>query len=201
MKLLLFTDTHCNSTAERKIIEKVKREKPEIMLCAGDFSIFMRNAEEFLVKMNKLNIPIYVIHGNHEDEEVIEKICKKLKNVEFIHNRIIKYKNVLIMGYGGGGFAEHDEDFNVTAKEFEKIINTFKDSTKIIMMHQPPHKSGIDFIYGQHAGCKTTKKFIQKHKIHFAIAGHLHENSGLEFEIKGTKYINPGPLGIIIEIN
>lgn len=200
MKLLVFTDTHSSKTAEKKIIEKVKKYKPDLLLCCGDFSIFMHAAEEFLRKINSLKIKTFLIHGNHEDGKDIEELCKRHNHIEFFHNKIIKHDNVLFMGYGGGGFSLHDHDFKVVAKEFEKTIKKCKDCKKIILLHQPPHKSGIDLIYGENAGNKTTKKFIEKHKIHLVFAGHLHENSGMEYKIKSTKYINPGPLGKIIDI-
>ena len=55
-------------------------------------------------------------------------------------------------------------------------------------------------MYGEHAGCKNTKIFAEKYNVHFVFAGHLHENSGTEYKIKSTRYINPGPFGKIIEI-
>ena len=200
MKLLVFTDTHNSSTAEKKIIEKADKNKPEIMLCAGDFTIFMNDAEKFLKKLNSLNITTYLIHGNHEDEDDVKKICKKFKNITFLHNLVAIHKNLLIMGYGGGGFSYHDSMFEIAAKQFEKVIRQYKHHKKILLLHQPPHKSGIDLVYGEHAGNINTKRFIEKHKIHVVIAGHLHENSGMEYTIKETKYINPGPFGKIINI-
>ena len=200
MKLLVFTDTHGSAVAEKRIIEKAKKHNPDLMLCCGDFTIFMHEADDFLNKIDKAGIDTYLIHGNHEDEDVIENLCKNLKHVQFIHKKIIQHKNVLIMGYGGDGFSLHDPKFLVTAKSFEELIKKYKDHTKIIILHQPPHKSGIDLIYGEHAGNKTTKDFIKKHKIHFVFAGHLHENSGKEFKKKSTNYVNPGPYGKIINI-
>jgi len=200
MKFLVFTDTHGSKLAEKKILEKIKKHKPEMLLCCGDFTIFMHEADDILKRLNKMKLKTYLIHGNHEDEDEIEDMCDRYKNIEFFHNKIVKLGNVLMMGYGGGGFSLHDPEFKAVAKQFEKKIKQHKECKKIILLHQPPHKSGIDLIYGEHAGNKTTKKFIEKHKIHLVFAGHLHENSGEEFEIRSTKYVNPGPYGKIIDI-
>jgi len=200
MKILAFTDTHMSTVAEKKIVEKARKDKPDIMLCCGDFTVFMHDAHKFLKRINSLNITTYLIHGNHEHEHMIADMCKKHKNIKFIHKKAIEHKDLLIMGYGGDGFSVSDPMFKFTARSFEQIIMKKKKHKKILMLHQPPHNSGIDIIYGDFAGNKTTKRFIEKHKIHLVLAGHLHENSGKMHEHKGTKYINPGPNGMIIEI-
>lgn len=200
MKILVFTDTHGSEVALQKVIRKAKKYKPEIMLCAGDFTIFMHKIEEEMKKINCLKIKTFIIHGNHEDEQKVEELCKNLKNIEFIHKRIVRYGNLLIMGYGGGGFGSEDKEFLVSARTFETFFKKHKNCKKLLLLHQPPHRSGIDLVYGEHAGNKTTKTFIDKHKIEFVVAGHLHENSGKEFTMKRTRYINPGPWGKIITI-
>ena len=204
MRILVFTDTHNSTTAWKKVVEKAKKHKPEILLCGGDFTIFMQHAKNILKDINKLKIKTYIIHGNHEDEEAIEDMCEEYNYIEFIHNKAVKHKDLLIMGYGGGGFAITDYEFKIMSKQFERAIKEHtknkKDVKKILLLHQPPHNSGIDMVYGEFAGNKTTKKFVEKYKIEFVFAGHLHENSGKEFNIKGTRYINPGPYGKIVEI-
>lgn len=197
MKALVFTDTHHHMPSIRIIAEKIKNEKPEFILCCGDFSIFMNGHENFLEWLNHFKIPCYVIHGNHEDEDDIEKTCNSLNNIYFIHKKIILHGNLLIMGYGGDGFSTKDIKFKSVATKFEKEINKNKEKTKILILHQPPYDSGIDLIYEAFAGNMTTKKFIVKNRINYVFAGHLHENFGLSFEKDGIKYINPGPEGMI----
>jgi putative phosphoesterase len=201
MKLLIFTDTHNSETAERKIVEKAKKFKPDIMLCCGDFTVFMHMTSEFLRKINKLGIKTYILHGNHEDEEIIEEECKKYKNIIFLHEKTVKINNLLIIGYGGGGFALKDSRFKLIEPIFKKAIKNCQNCKKIVMLHQPPYKSGIDLVYGEYAGNKTTKDFIIKNDIDYVFAGHIHETAGLEYKTKKTKYINPGPFGKIIEID
>jgi len=201
MRILVFSDTHESVEAEKEIARKVKTEKPDIVLCCGDFTIFGSNPNPFLKKMNALKVPVYLIHGNHEDEdEVAHLIAKKYKNIEFIHNRAVRHDDVLIMGYGGDGFSLEDPFFDIVADVFAHDIKEHHDAIQILMLHQPPHKSKIDLIYGTHAGNKSTKRFIVKHKIPIVFAGHLHENNGVVHETKHTKYINPGPTGMIIDV-
>jgi uncharacterized protein len=198
MKILVFTDTHNSTVALKKVVEKAKKEKPDLMLCCGDFTIFMQLAVEVLDSINSLKIKTYIIHGNHEDAEIVDELCKKYKNIEFLHNKVVRHEDVLIMGYGGGGFAKLDSNFKEAEKKFENEIGKCRICKKIMIVHQPPHKTGIDLVYGEYAGNITTRKFIDKHKIDLVFAGHLHENAGKEFKVKYTKFINPGPYGKII---
>jgi putative phosphoesterase len=201
MKILVFTDTHNSPTAEKRIVDKIIKHKPDLLLCCGDFTIFMNHIDFFFKKFNKFKIKTFILHGNHEDEEIVNKLSKKYKYIDMIHNKIIKYNDLLIMGYGGGGFSITDPDFKKAEIKFEKLINQNQNIKKIMMLHQPPYNSGIDHIYGAYVGNKTTKKFIKKNKIDYVFAGHLHETSGKEHKTRSTIYINPGPWGKIITID
>jgi Icc-related predicted phosphoesterase len=199
MKILAFTDTHSMEHAEDKILEKAWKHKPDFLLCAGDFTMFMRDALAFFKKISSLKIKTYLVHGNHEDEFEIAKLSKKFPHVQFIHEKHVVHDDFLIMGYGGGGFSYRDERFEKISKNFKKAIDSCKQCKKILLLHQPPHGTGIDLVYGENAGNKSTRQFVEKHNIDIVLAGHLHENSGKQIKIKSTYYINPGPLGKILE--
>jgi len=69
MRLLAFTDMHLSSYAFKKIKSKVKRQNPDLIVCAGDVSIFEQGLNIILSKLNKLKIKTLIIHGNHETEK------------------------------------------------------------------------------------------------------------------------------------
>ena len=200
MRLLAFTDMHLSSYAFKKIKSKVKRQNPDLIVCAGDVSIFEMNINPILKKLNKLEKTALIIHGNHETASVLNKFCSKYKNLVFIHKKHYIQNNALFLGYGGGGFSLIDKEFKKLEKQFRKIIKKNQDKKIILITHAPPYKTKLDLVAGNHCGNKTIKKFIIENKIDFHICGHLHENFGKKDKIKKTLIINPGPYGKIIRI-
>lgn len=200
MKILAFVDMHGSHKALEKIKKRVK--KADIIVCAGDISIFEQRIEYFLEQFNRLKKPFLIIPGNHETAEDIKAASLFFENIINLHKKVYIKENYLFMGYGEGGFSIVDKGFNKTAKKFEKRIKKFsKDDKKIVLVtHAPPYKTKIDKIMNEPCGNKSIKNFILKVKPDLVIAGHLHENAGKEDKIGKIKIMNPGPFGKIINI-
>ncbi len=201
MKILAFTDTHGSSLALKRIGHKVKAQNPDLLVCAGDISIFERGIIAVVKRLNKLNKKIIIVHGNHEDSTTFLKCAKIFKNIIFVHKNYFIEGNVLFLGFGGGGFSAVDKGFEKTAEnKFKKIIKDNKDKKIILVTHAPPYKTWLDKIGGGHCGNKSIRHFVDKNKIDLLVCGHLHENFGKEDKIGSTKIINPGPYGKIVRI-
>jgi len=200
MKILAFVDIHLSEKALQRIKYKVKNEKPDLLLCAGDISIFEEGIDFVLFFLNKLKKPILMVNGNHERDKFMAKICKLFSNITFIHEKHYKKDNVIVLGYGGGGFNSRDPGFKSISKKFKKIIDKNNDKKIVLLIHGPPYGSIVDEISGEHVGNKDITDFIKKNKVDYVICGHLHENSGKKDKIKNTIVINPGPFGKIIKL-
>ena len=200
MKIIAFTDVHGSLTALKRIENKVRTQKPDLIVCAGDISIFERGIVGLIRRLNKLKKKILIINGNHENVSTFIKLSKLFKNIIFIHKKCFIQDNLLFLGYGGGGFSIVDKEFEKTSIKFQKIIKNNKDKKIILVTHAPPYKTKLDKLVGGHAGNKSIRKFIENNKIILHICGHLHENFGKEDMIGKTKIINPGPFGKIVEI-
>ncbi|MFH1641799.1 MAG: metallophosphoesterase [Nanoarchaeota archaeon] len=196
MKILAFVDMH----ESKKAFEKIKKlsKKADLIVCAGDLTIFENKYDILLDKLNKLKKPVLIIHGNHEDENDLEVLSSLFENITCIHEKSHAIEDYLFLGYGGGGFATIDTRFDKIAKKFEKSIKKYKKV--ILVTHAPPYKTKIDDIAGEPCGNKNIKKFILKNKPDLVISGHLHENAGKEDRIGKTLIVNPGPYGKILEI-
>jgi len=202
MKILAFTDTHAYLPSINRVIAKAKKEKPDLMICAGDFTLFGNGLD--VVKKLNFGIPLLMIPGNHEIPEEISFLAKKFSFVKNIHLRHFIFQSYFILGCGGGGFTEHHAEFEQSEKKFSDAIKKLKvqdHKYKIILVtHQPPYKTKTDLVYGDYAGSKSIRKFIEKYQPALCITGHLHENFGKKDKIGETLIVNPGPDGMIIEV-
>ena len=201
MKLLAFTDIHGSLLALRRIEQKIKSQKPDILVCAGDISVFEHGIATILRKLNKLGKKVIIVHGNHEDDLTFVKYSKLFKNIIFIHKNYYIENDVLFLGYGGGGFSMADREFEkIAVTRFKKIINLNKDKKIILVTHGPPYHTQTDKLGKTYCGNKSYRKFIEKNNINLMICGHLHENFGKGDRIGKTKIINPGPFGKIVVV-
>ena len=201
MKLLAFTDIHGSNTALKRIEQKIKSQKPDLLVCAGDISIFEHGIVGILRRLNRLNKKIIIVHGNHEDDSTFRKYSGIFKNIVFIHKAHHIENNLLFLGFGGGGFSAREKEFeNLANQKFKKVIMQNHDKKIILLTHAPPYGTKLDRLGKNHAGNKSFRNFIQKHKIDFMVCGHLHENFGKADKIKKAMLINPGPFGKIITL-
>ena len=208
MKILAFVDTH--GSKKSLDIARKKADDTDIVLCAGDLTVFEENLDSYLSDLNKLGKPVLVIHGNHESEESMRKACSLFKNTVFMHKGIFELDNYLFIGYGGGGFTEINRDFESVSKKFLKAISELEKKLKkdnsnkklktVLIFHAPPHNTKVDYVRGSHAGSKSYRKFIDAVKPTLVICGHLHENAGVDHQVGQTVIVNPGPTGAVIEI-
>lgn len=195
MKILAFADMHNSITAYKTAEARVKKHNPDVICCAGDFTIFEQYMEEMIRKLDKLGKPVMLIHGNHEEESVTRKLCENSENLKFVHGKIIEYKGVQFLGWGGGGFQSRDKEFEKWAKKAK-----LSDAPAVFITHAPPYGTALDLLGDEHCGNKSFSEFIKNHpQIKLAVSGHFHENFETLDKQGSTVFSNPGPAGQIYE--
>ncbi|MFO8015933.1 MAG: metallophosphoesterase [Candidatus Woesearchaeota archaeon] len=198
MKALAFVDTHGSSKALKAVADKAKKKNVDILICAGDLTIFEQDLDKIIKKLDKLGKPVLIIPGNHESEESLSKAIKKSKNIVYIHRGMLKLKGYTFIGFAGDGFSLDDPEFEKWGKKVKKELK--KKEKVVLITHAPPHKTRLDLIMDSHCGNKAVRKFIEKVDMVLAVSGHIHETAGVEDTIKGRKVVNPGPYGKVFEI-
>lgn len=198
MKILAFVDIHGDLKALEKVIEKANSHNPDIVVCAGDLTIFEQDLDYFVYELNKLKKPFLIIPGNHESTTELKKVCSLFDNAVYLHKKSYKKGKYLFIGFSCDGFSMTDSDFERYAKQARRQI---KDGLNVILVtHAPPYGTKVDNIRGSHCGNKSVRAFIEKNNILLNICGHLHETAGKEDVINGARIINPGPYGKIIKV-
>jgi uncharacterized protein len=200
MKILAFTDVHANNDVhanKRALDELTKAAKnADLILCAGDISVFGMDMIEVLEIMNSWNKPVYFIHGNHEDEALFEDVNKEYANLHFVHATEKEFQNITVLGWGGGGFAKQDPELAAFAKNLKPKPN------RIIIFHGPPHGTKADWMEGwdDYVGCKTKRAVVEQLQPFLVLCGHIHENFNAVDQIGKSIIMNPGPAGKLITI-
>lgn len=194
MRILAFTDIHANKRALAELKRRVANV--DIVLCAGDISVFGMELIDVLEEINNWNKPVYLIHGNHEDEDLFVNIHEQFPNILFVHGKEHTHDEFTIIGWGGGGFSHEDPALMKYSKRLKPKPN------QIMLFHGPPHGTAVDWMesWNEHRGCITKRAVIERLQPLLVIVGHLHENFGKHDKIGKSIIINPGPLGKVITI-
>jgi len=204
MKVLAFTDLHASVTNFKKLRAKIKKTKPDALLCCGDFTIFEQNMEEILEKINDFGVPCYLIHGNHESGPIVKRLCKYLDHLTYVHLTPVVLGKHTIVAHGGGGFYGQGEHLD-RDEEFDKWVKRNKRKIKhplIFLSHAPPAFTKLDFIdyLEEHVGCPSYTDFIEEFEPLLALSGHIHESFNMKQKKGKTLIANPGPEGTIYHL-
>lgn len=201
MQILAITDLHADKKRGSYVNPSIyfdalakRAAKADIIVCSGDISIFGMELMEVLEAMQSWKKPVYLIHGNHEDPDLLIDVHKHYSNLHFVHNNEHIFEGYSIYGWGGGGFAQTDKKLIAATK---KLKPTHK---RIILFHGPPHGTLLDKIGDEHCGNESYTEVIKKLQPFLAVCGHIHENIGKRQMIGKTLLLNPGPTGIFVNV-
>lgn len=198
MKILTFTDLHCSKKGFEELKRKILNEKPDLIVCCGDLSMFGNGLNEVSKLMNDFGITVLAIPGNHESVGEINEVCRKYKNFVNIHLASYEIGNYVFFGYGTGGFSFREEKLENAMKQFGKTYN--KDKKLIFVTHAPIYNTKLDELWNEHRGCVSSRKFIEDFQPILALCGHFHENEKKKDKIGNSVILNPGKNGMIVRI-
>ncbi|PIS08455.1 hypothetical protein COT76_01290 [Candidatus Berkelbacteria bacterium CG10_big_fil_rev_8_21_14_0_10_33_10] len=153
-KILIVSDLHGQKFTLELVKKYLEKNKIDAVFCCGDLCNrydpkAFKFAKEFveLIK-NIYNLPLLVVHGNQEPEDVLKLFNQENISVHLKEKKLFEY-NVVGVGFG--------EELPNDKKYFQG---------KIVLTHEPPRKKIIDKMIKE-------KTIIDAPILHFA--GHLHK--------------------------
>jgi uncharacterized protein len=199
LRILAAGDIHGNSNLTKKLAEKAKKEKVDLVILAGDLTNFEKASKGTIGNFIKIGKPILILHGNHESIATTDFLSQMYPNTKNLHGYSFSKGDVGIFGCGGTNFGFSpmtEKGFFETLKKAHKGIKEKKK--KLMVTHMHPFKSKAEFSGFQ--GSKGIRKAIKEFKPDIMISGHIHEAEGIEEKIGKTRVLNIGKKGRIIEI-
>ncbi len=199
MKILAFADTHGDTNLAH--LEE-PASQADLIVCAGDITDFSSGLEESLEALQalaeKTGKTIHLTHGNHEGSDVREVVAK-YPGLRYVHEEVVRLPGVTLVTYGGGGFAQQNrelEEFFSKAHEQD-----FEDDLVVWMLHGPPYGLEVDELpWMGPVGSMSARAMIERFKPHIVVSGHIHEAWGVTHQHGRTLLVNPGPIGMLIEV-
>ena len=198
IKILAIGDIHGDTGLVKKLAEKAKKEDVDLVILAGDLTFVEQSVKNLIGPFIKAKKQVLLIPGNHESNATINFLAGMYPDTKNIHGYSIKKGDLGIFGAGGGDVINVTPDkeiFDILKKGHDKV----KDSKKKIMVtHMHPKGSKAEF--SGFKGSKAVKKAIEEFHPDILVSAHIHEASGIEEKIKGTKVINVSRKAKIFEI-
>ncbi len=200
LKILAAGDIHGDIGLAEKLAEKAKKEKVDLVVLCGDLTLADTSTKNIIGPFKKRHEKVLLIPGNHETVATADFLAE-LYGVKNIHGYSVKYKDVGIFGAGGANIGlfqmGEKEIYELLKKGYDKIRYLKK---KIMVTHVHPSGTKIEKFTNIFPGSDGVRRAVERFKPSLLLCSHVHEAEGIEEKIGGTKVINVGKRGKIIEI-
>lgn len=201
MKILAASDLHSDKLASEKLAIKAKKNKVDIVLLGGDIVEWGGNIEGIIGPFKKANIPVMMVHGNHDTPSDIDFLAEQYgKGVYNIHSYYREFEDFVLFGLGGTEFTPFGLSDDDVFEKIKKDLNKFKSKKRIILAHEPPLNTKIDNVGWSNVGSKRLRELVVNYSPDLVLTGHIHETFGLSDYLGKTKILNLGKKGAIFEI-
>lgn len=199
LKILAAGDLHGDRDVIKKLVERAKREKVDLVLLAGDLTLAETSTKNIIGPFIKAGQRVVLIPGNHETIATANFLAELYPNTKNIHGYSIREGDVGIFGAGGA-------DIGITSVSEKEMFETLKRAyqgvrglkKKIMLTHM--HPSGSISELSGFEGSKSIRRAVEQFKPDLLIHSHIHEAEGIEDKIGKTTVLNVGAKGRIIEI-
>ena len=200
MKVLAFTDAHCDMASAEAIIALVREENPAVILCSGDVSYFGRGYERFLERLSVLG-KIYWVPGNHDDG-MADLICQEFPYMVDVSERPQDLCEFVIFGVPGSREFWPDKDFDDSSLNgiLGKWSTVASGRKTVFLSHFPPRGCAIDGTAARSldaGGSQLVREFVDMVHPALVISGHYHSEFGGRCKLGRSLIVNPGPNGTI----
>lgn len=199
VKLLLFSDLHCNAQAARKLVEQSRNV--DVIIGAGDFGNIRRGVDITINILKVIDKPAVLVPGNSESESELAEACLDWPSATVLHGSGIEIDGVDFYGLGGGipitPFGSWSYDFT---EEQAKALLADCPEGGVLVSHSPPYGAVDVSSNGESLGSVAIRKTIEHKQPKLVVCGHIHASAGKHTTIGSTVVVNAGRSGIIWEL-
>jgi Icc-related predicted phosphoesterase len=198
MKLLLFSDVHCDDRAARRLVDR--SAEADVLVCAGDLAVMRNGLESTVDILSAITCPVVLVAGNGESNLELEEACRDWASAHVLHGSGCEIDGVSFWGVGGATpvtpFGSWSFDI---AEDDARPLLAGCPRGGVLVTHSPP-KGHVDLVGGEHLGSRAILEAIKTSKPALSVCGHIHACWTRESTVGPTRIVNAGPRGVWAEI-
>lgn len=199
LKILAAADLHGDSKLTKRLAKRAEEEKVDLVVLCGDLTGFVEG-KDLIKPFKDKGQKVLILPGNWDSFATVDFLAQ-IYGVRNIHGYSAQYEGVGFFGAGGASDVGPrstitDDELMKTLDKAHKGLKGIEKKVMLTHMHPAGSKSEFSGIEGSQAIRKAIKKFKPDILLH----GHIHEASGMDEKIYGTRVINVGKNGTILEI-
>ncbi len=199
MRLLLFSDLHCDRDAARRLVARAAQA--DVLVGAGDFGSSRRYTRDCLEELAEVCKPAVLVPGNNESLAELTAAAALWPSARVLHGSGSVIEGVPFFGLGGGvpvtPFGSWSWDF--TEVEAESLLDDCPEAC-VLVSHSPPHGVLDMRSHGEHHGSRALRATIERCWPRLVVSGHIHACSGRWEWLGSTAVVNAGPDGILWDL-
>jgi uncharacterized protein len=193
MKLLAFSDVHCDLGAVESLVEQAR--SADVVAGVGDFASVHEGLLQTVAPLEAIEAPVLLVPGNNETADALRSATAGWNNVTVLHGETAAIDGVNFFGIGGGiPTTPWDWSFDLTEDEATNMLLTLPENA-VLLSHSPP-KGHVD----KNLGSTAVLEAAQSKRARAVLCGHIHEEWTNESRIGDTLVRNLGPDGYVLEL-
>lgn len=199
LKLLLFSDLHCDEAAAERLVEKATGV--DVVVGAGDFANLRCGLDLSLKILKKIPLPAVLVAGNAEWTDELREAARIWPTATVLHGQSVEVGGETFFGLGGAvpvtPFASYSYD--LTEEEAAVHLRNAPGGA-ILVVHAPPYGVLDLDSRGRHLGSTAIRDAVLAKQPKLVVCGHIHASSGKQSKLGNTTIVNAGRHGMIIEL-
>jgi len=195
MKLLLFSDLHCDAAAAQQLVQAAG--DVDVVIGAGDFATCRKNIHTTLDVLEHIETPSVLVPGNAESFEELQQATVNWEPAHVLHGNGVTIDGVSFWGLGGAVPETPFGDWSYDLSE-EQAVERLAGcpSGGVLVTHSPPKGIVDTNAEGKSLGSEAVRQTIREKQPRLVVCGHIHACWGETGRLGETFIVNAGPKGI-----
>jgi Icc-related predicted phosphoesterase len=200
MKLLLFSDLHCDQARGEEIVRR--SEDVDVVIGAGDFGNLRQGLQPMIDILSAIARPTALVAGNAESFEELQQACCGWRTALVLHGTSCVIDGVEFFGLGGAvpETPFGDWSWDLSEKAAAELLAKASPGG-VLVSHSPPKGILDQDSTGKSLGSAAVRKAIDHLAPRLVVCGHIHASSGRSLTIDDTAIVNAGPQGVTWELS